>query len=407
MKSRAPFLFIIFTVALDAIGIGLILPVMPDLLRHVADIPISEAAFWGGLLTFTYASMQFLCGPLLGNLSDRYGRRPVLILSLMFMGVDYLLMAFAPTLFLLFVARLVSGITGATYSTAAAYLADISEKGKRSSNFGLIGAAFGVGFVLGPMVGGLLGEYGLRLPFIIAGILALLNAMFGYFILPETLPVESRRPFEWRRANPFTALLRARNLPMIGSLILIVLVYSTAQNVYASVWSFFTLERFDWSLSTIGYSLAAYGFSSAIVQVFVLRLCLSRWGEELTATLGMVVSIVSLTGLIFVKSSVLVFLLMPIVALGAVVGPSLQGMMADRVADDEQGELQGVFSSVIAIASIISPLMMTYIFKIFTQDTAVVYQPGAPFAAAAVLVFISLLIFRVTRHERRESSAKQ
>lgn len=402
MKSRAPFFFIVFTVALDAMGVGLILPVMPDLLRKIGNIPMSEAALWGGLLSFTYAAMQFLCSPLLGNLSDRYGRRPVLILSLVFMGFDYLLMAIAPTLLLLFIARLVSGVTGATYSTAAAYLADISEKGQRASNFGLIGAAFGIGFVLGPMVGGMLGEYGLRLPFIIAGALALLNALFGYFILPETLPVESRRRFEWRRANPFTALLRVRNLPMIGSLILIISVYFTAQNVYASVWSFFTLERFNWSLSTVGYSLAAYGFSAAIVQAFILRKCLTRWGEERTATAGMLISIITLTALVFVQSSVLVFVLMPIVAMGSLVGPAVQGMMADRVSDDEQGELQGVFSSVVAIASIISPLLMTYIFKVFTEEGAAVYQPGAPFAAAAMLALISLILFRMTRHQRRE-----
>jgi len=403
MKSRAPLFFIIFTVVLDAMGVGLILPVMPDLLREIGNISMSQAALWGGLLSFTYASMQFLCSPLLGNLSDSYGRRPVLILSLLCMGLNYLLMALTPTLLLLFVARLVSGATGATYSTAAAYLADISEKGKRSSNFGLIGAAFGIGFVLGPMTGGIIGEYGIRLPFIVAGALALANAVFGYFILPETLAVESRRRFEWRRCNPFTALLRARNLPMVGSLILIILVYFTAQNVYASVWSFFALERFNWSLSTVGYSLAAYGFSAAIVQAVILRKCLSRWGEERTATTGMIIAVLTLTGLVFVQSSLLVFVLMPIVALGAVVGPSIQGMMADRVSDDEQGELQGVFSSVVAIASIISPLLMSYIFKVFTQGGAPVYQPGAPFVAAAILALTSLIMFRMTRHERSSS----
>jgi len=400
MNSRAPFLFIVFTVMLDAMGIGLIMPVMPELLREIMGSSISDAAYWGGMLSFTYAAMQFLFGPLLGNLSDRYGRRPVLIISLLFMGLDYLLMAIAPTLLLLFIARLISGITGATYATAAAYLADISEKGRRSSNFGLIGAAFGIGFVLGPMLGGLLGEFGLRMPFLIAGGLALVNALFGFFVLKETLTLESRRKFEWRRANPLRAIMRLRHLPTVSGLMLIVLVFSISQNVYAAVWAYFTIERFAWSLSLVGYSLAAYGFSAAIVQLVVLRKLLELWGEERTAMFGIIVSIISLIGIVFNHSTVLIFVMMPIVALGAIVGPSLQGMMADRVDNSEQGELQGVFSSVIAIATIISPLLMTWVFKRFTEQGTTIYQPGAPFAVAAVLGLLALVLLRITRHER-------
>ena len=229
--SRYAKLFIIATVTLDAMGIGLIMPVIPDLIRQIQHVDLAQAAFWGGLLSFTYAFMQFVCGPLIGNLSDRFGRRPVLILSLVFMGLDYFLMAIAPTLLLLFIARTVSGVTGATYATAAAYLTDISKKGERSQNFGLLGAAFGIGFVLGPAIGGLLGELGTRMPFIAAGILALANALFGYFVLPETLEANKRRVFEWRRANPFNALLRLKNLPEVGALMLVVLIYSTANSV--------------------------------------------------------------------------------------------------------------------------------------------------------------------------------
>ena len=294
MQSRAPFVFIIITVALDAMGIGLILPVMPDLIRDLDAGSVSEAAFWGGLLSFTYAAMQFTCGPLLGNLSDRYGRRPVLILSLTFMGLDYLLMAIAPTLWLLFVARFVSGITGATHSTASAYLADISEKGKRAANFGLVGAAFGVGFILGPAIGGLLGELGPRAPFIAAGILALANAAFGYFALPETLPVEKRRAFEWRRANPFRALMRLRRLPMVGGLMLVFFLYSVANYVYPAVWSYFTIERFGWSVGTVGLSLAAFGISSAFVQGWLIRKQIGWMGEHRTAVFGLVMTIVAM-----------------------------------------------------------------------------------------------------------------
>jgi len=228
MKAPAPILFIVFTVTLDAMGVGLIMPVMPELIREIRGTSISDAALWGGLMSFTYAAMQFLFGPLLGNLSDRFGRRPVLIISLICMGLDYLLLALAPTLVIFFIARLISGITGAPYSTAFAYLADISDKGQRASNFGMVGAAFGIGFVIGPAIGGMLGELGLRMPFFVAAGFAFANALFGYFVLPETLAPESRRKFEWRRANPFSALLNLRHLPFVGGLMLVTLLSSIA-----------------------------------------------------------------------------------------------------------------------------------------------------------------------------------
>ncbi|MEO0368257.1 MAG: TCR/Tet family MFS transporter [Pseudomonadota bacterium] len=398
-------IFIIFTVTLDAMGVGLIMPVMPDLIREVSNTDLSNAAFWGGLLTFTYALMQFLFGPLIGNLSDRFGRRPVLIISLICMGLDYFVMALAPTLWLLFLARAVSGIAGATYSTAAAYLSDISAKGERAANFGLIGAAFGIGFVLGPAIGGLLGEYGIRTPFIAAGVLAILNALFGYFVLPETLRPAQRRTFEWQRANPFAALLRLRHLPTIGSLMLVVFVYSVANHVYPTIWSFYTIEQFQWSLGTVGLSLAIYGVCSATVQVAVLPRMLKYWGEYTTIRVGLLVSLLSFLFLSVIDVGWMIFISMPITAIGAVVGPSLQGMMADRVGDNEQGELQGIFSSVVAISMIFSPLLMTNVFKEFTEDGAVYYLPGAPFAAAAVLAVISAIIFyRAMRSDKIKSS---
>ncbi len=391
---------------LDAMGIGLIMPVMPDLIREVSQTSMADAAFWGGLLTFSYAAMQFLFGPFLGNLSDRFGRRPVLIVSLMFMGLDYFLMAIAPTLFLLFIARIVSGITGATYSTAAAYLSDTSAKGERSANFGYIGGAFGIGFVLGPAIGGLLAEFGTRMPFIVAGCLALMNAAFGFFVLPETLKKEKRRKFEWSRANPFNALLRIRNLPMVGSVMFVVLLYSTANHVYPSIWSFFTIEKFGWEPKMVGISLAVYGICAAIIQVIILGLMIRRFGVERTATIGMLISIGALAFLTVVDSTLLIFLGMPITALGAVVGPALQGMMADQVSDDEQGELQGVFASVVAISAIFSPLIMTFTFQQFTKDNTIYYLPGAPFAAAALLTIAALLVFYVSRSERQTVPAK-
>ncbi|HAU68870.1 MAG TPA: tetracycline resistance MFS efflux pump [Gammaproteobacteria bacterium] len=401
--SRYAKLFIIATVTLDAMGIGLIMPVIPDLIRQIQHVDLAQAAFWGGLLSFTYAFMQFVCGPLIGNLSDRFGRRPVLILSLVFMGLDYFLMAIAPTLLLLFIARTVSGVTGATYATAAAYLTDISKKGERSQNFGLLGAAFGIGFVLGPAIGGLLGELGTRMPFIAAGILALANALFGYFVLPETLEANKRRVFEWRRANPFNALLRLKNLPAVGALMLVVLIYSTANSVYPSVWSYFTIEQFGWTVGLVGISLAIYGVSSALVQIFALPKLVQRFGERKSAAIGIVIAAASFGFLAIVENGWLVFMTMPVTALGGIVGPCLQGLMADRVADNEQGELQGVFSSVVAISMIVSPLLMTYVFKRFTETGTSFYLPGAPFAVAGILAIASLLILWATARPRDQA----
>ena len=406
LNKKAPLFFIIITVMLDAMGIGLIMPVMPDLIKQVSQTSMADAALWGGLLTTSYAAMQFLFGPFLGNLSDRFGRRPVLIVSLVFMGLDYFLMAIAPSLFLLFIARIVSGITGATYSTAAAYLSDTSAKGERSANFGFIGGAFGIGFVLGPAIGGILAEFGTRMPFIIAGCLALMNAAFGLLVLPETLEPSKRRAFEWYRANPFTALLRIRNLPMIGSVMFVVLIYSTASNVYASIWSFFTIEKFGWEPKTIGISLAIYGICAAFIQVVLLGIMIRKLGVERTAIIGMIISIGSFAFLTVVDSSLLIFLSMPITALGAIVGPALQGMMADQVSDAEQGELQGVFASVIAISAILSPMIMTYTFQQFTKVDTIYYLPSAPFAAAGLLTIVALAAFYLSRAERQTVSTK-
>jgi len=404
MQSRAPFIFIIMTVAIDAMGIGLILPVMPDLLRELRGADIADAAFWGGFLAFTYALMQFLCGPLLGNLSDRFGRRPVLIGSLFCLGVDYLLMAMAPTLLLLFVARFIAGITGATHATASAYLADISDKGKRSANFGLVGAAFGIGFILGPAMGGLLGELGPRAPFWAAAALALGNATFGYFLLPETLKPENRRPLDLTRANPFRALMRVQRLPDMGGLIWVYFLYVVSNYVYPAIWSYYTIAQFGWSTGAVGLSLAMFGVTSAFVQGWLIRRLLVWFGEFRTAIFGLSMHILALLILTSLSSGILVFVFMPIVALGVVAGPAVQGMIADRAGDDVQGEVQGVLASVNAVGVVISPVLMTQVFRQFTAETAPVFLPGAPFLVAAVLASICIPILLISRPERVDGS---
>lgn len=392
MKARLPFIFIIATLMLDSIGIGIIIPVMPNLVQELTGGTISNAALWGGFLATTYAIMQFVCGPTIGNLSDRFGRRPVLLTSVLVMGLDYILLSLAGTIWLLFIGRLIAGITGATFSTAAAYVADISSKEKRAANFGLIGAAFGVGFIIGPAIGGMLGEYGARAPFIAAAIFALANFALGYFILPETLPKSKRRKFEWRRANPLGALLVIRSMPHMTSLVVILFVFTVSHQVYPSVWSYYTIEQFSFTPKMIGISLAGFGFFMAMMQGGIIRVIIPRLGEVRTAQLGLTLNLVVFVAVAFVGEVWMLFALIPFMAFGAVVGPALQGIMSNIASEDAQGELQGIVASVNALAMIVSPIIMTGVFRIYTAPNAPVYLPGAPFLASAVLEVVALVV---------------
>lgn len=392
MKSRLPFVFIIITMMLNSIGIGLILPVMPNLITELTGGTISSAALWGGVLATTYAVMQFFMGPTLGNLSDRFGRRPVLLISLVAMGLDYILLAFAGTIWWLFLGRLIAGITGATFSTASAYVADISSKDKRAANFGLIGAAFGVGFIVGPAIGGFLGELGPRAPFIAAAVVALGNAAFGYFALPETLALDKRRSFDWTRANPLGALMSIRKIPNLTSLVVVFLIFTVSHQVYPSIWSYYTIERFDFTPKMIGASLATFGFFMALVQGGLIRMIIPRLGEMRTAMWGLGLNFVIFIAAAMIDQVWMLFALMPFMTLGAVAGPALQGLMSRLVADDAQGELQGIFASVTGIALILSPISMTSIFRYFTAADAPVYVPGAPFLASSVLEILAMLL---------------
>lgn len=394
---RWPLVFVLVTVMIDAMGIGLIMPIMPNLILEVEGGTLSDAAIWGGILSTAFAVMQFLFSPVLGNLSDAYGRRPVLLVSLFVMALDYLVMAYAGSLWLLFIGRVIGGITAATHATAGAYIADISKPEEKAANFGLLGAAFGAGFVLGPLIGGLLGELGTRAPFFAAAALSALNFALGWFVMRETVKPDSRRPFNWRRANPFGAFRAVARIPGISGLLWVYFLYSVAIYVYPAIWSYFSQERFGWQPQAIGFSLAVYGVSMALVQGWLLRHSVQWMGERKTVLWGQGFDFLAFGILGFISSGTLALILIPVSALGAVVQPALQGIMSKAVADDQQGELQGVMTAVHALSMIISPLMTTAVFAHFTRADAPVYLPGAPFLLALILMALGCLVFLKTR----------
>ena len=385
--------FVVVTVLIDAMGIGIIMPVMPDLIRELTDLPLGAAALWGGYLSFVYALMQFAFGPTLGNLSDRFGRRPVLLLSLFALAVDYLIMGFAPTLWLLFAGRALAGVAGATYSTANAYMADVSPPDRRAQNFGLIGAGFGVGFVAGPLIGGLAGELGTRAPFFVAAALAMINFAYGALVLPETLAPENRRRFDWRRANPLGAARQIAGMPTIAWFFVAMFLFNLAHFAYPAVWSFYTKEAFAWSNAQIGLSIAIVGISFAVVQGWLIRLILPRLGEVGTAFWGFVLSIAGLVLFGLATEGWMVYAIIPFTGLGALITPAMTALMSRRVPANAQGELQGALSGVLGVTLIISPVLMTQTFGYFTSADAPVYLPGAPFLAAAALMALALVPF--------------
>ena len=386
MQNRLPLIFILITVMLDSMGIGLIMPVMPDLIQELEAGDLGQAALWGGILAAIFAVMQFLFGPVIGGLSDRFGRRPVLLIALVVMAFDYVLMAMAGTIWLLVIGRIIGGITAATQSTASAYMADISKPEDKSANFGLIGAAFGMGFVLGPLMGGLLAEYGTRAPFWAAAVLAGANAIFGYFALPETVTDQIRRPFSLRRANPLGAFKHIGQLPGLGRLMGMSFIYGIAFFVYPSIWAYFGKLQFGWGPGMIGLSLGAFGIGIAIVQGVLIRPILARIGERNAVLLGLGVDVVAFVALGFVTNGWIALALTPLTALGSIAGPALQGIMSRTAPDDQQGELQGALTSINAVASIAAPLAMTQVFFYFTHENAPIYLPGAPFLLSAILV---------------------
>jgi DHA1 family tetracycline resistance protein-like MFS transporter len=384
--------FILVTLALDAMGIGLILPVMPDLIAEVGGTGLAGAAVWGGILAAAFAVMQFVFGPIVGALSDRYGRRPVLLVSLVVMCLDYLLMAVAGSIWLLLAARIIGGITAATQSTATAFIADITPPERKAARFGLVGAAFGAGFVLGPVIGGLLGEMGTRAPFVAAAALAGANALLGFLVLPETVTDRTRRPFRLARANPLSAVRGMAGLPGGGRFLALFFLYEFAFIVYPAVWAYFGKAAFGWSPGMVGLSLALFGISVAVVQAGLIRLILARLGEAGTILWGLGFNLLAFVVIAMVRDGQLALWLVPLTALGAVVTPALQAQMSKAAPDDRQGELQGVISSARSVAQILAPLAMTQIFWAFTSGDGPGF-PGAPFLVSAALMVLCLAVF--------------
>ena len=404
--------FIFATILLDVIGLGIIIPVVPQLLQHLMHITdktdISSIAKPAMLMTFIYAAMQFIFAPILGSLSDHYGRRPILLFSLLGFGLDYIFLAFAPTIGWLFVGRVFSGITGASITTAAAYMADISDEKTRAKNFGMIGAAFGLGFIIGPLLGGLLGELGPRIPFLVAAGLALINALYGYFILPESLDKEHRRAFDIKRANPIGSLKNLNKYPAVfGLIIALFFIYLSAHSVQSN-WSFANISKFGWTPKMIGISLGVVGLLVSLVQGVLIRFINPKIGNEKSVYYGIMLYAIGLILFAFASQTWMMFLFLIPYCLGGISGPALQAIISLHVSKNEQGELQGSLTGLQSLTTIIGPPMMIGLTSYFSikNDPNHIYFPGAAFLLGALFMILSAIIaYWVLKHDTSPSKA--
>ena len=397
-NRKAAIGFIFITLMIDVTGLGLIIPVLPKLIEQLIHGSISDASRYGGWLTGTYAIMQFLFAPIVGGLSDKYGRRPVLLFSLFGFALDYLFLSFAPTIGCLFVGRAIAGITGASFTTATAYIADISTNENRAQNFGMIGAAFGLGFIIGPVIGGLLGSFGPRIPFMVAAGLSFLNCIYGYFVLPESLAKENRRAFKWKTAVPGLSLLSLKKYPALGGLIVSFFLIYIASHAVQSNWSFFGIEKFGWNTKTIGISLGVVGLLVAAVQGGLIRIVNPWLGNEKSVYTGLLLYALGLFLFAFASQSWMMFVFLIPYCLGGICGPALQSIMSVSVPANEQGELQGALTSLISLTSMIGPPLMTGLFAYYTKPGGAVHFSGAAFLLGAVLMLISAGIAYRTLH---------
>ena len=400
-KKNAAIGFIFITLLIDVTGFGIIIPVMPTLISKLKHVDTSTASTYGSFLMFAYAFVQFFCAPILGSLSDKYGRRPVLLFSLFGFGIDYLFLALAPTYGWLFVGRVIAGITGASFTTGAAYIADVSTAETRAKNFGMIGAAFGLGFIIGPAIGGLLGKLGDRVPFYAAACLALLNWAYGYFVLPESLKKEHRREFEWKRANPVGALSHLKKYTDIrGLLIAIALVYVASYAVQGN-WSYYGKYRFNWDERMIGISLSVVGLLVGIVQGGLIRFINPKLGNERSIYIGLSLYAIGMLLFAMATQTWMMFVFLVPYCFGGIGQPAMQAIMAKHVPPNAQGELQGALTSIMSAAAIVGPLIMNDLFSYFTHKSAPFQLPGAPFYLGSFLFLCSAFIaYRTLRNEK-------
>lgn len=391
-KKQAAIGFIFITMLIDITGWGIIIPVIPKLISELINGDVSEAAKYGGWLTFAYAFTQFIFAPLIGNLSDKYGRRPIILISLFAFALDYILLAFAPTILWLFVGRIIAGLTGASITTASAYIADVSTPENRAKNFGMIGAAFGLGFIIGPVIGGLLGQFGSRVPFYAAAVLCFLNFLYGYFILPESLSKKNRRAFEWKRANPIGAFLNLKKHPeLLGLMLAIFLLYVGSHAVHSN-WSFFTIYKFNWDEKMVGISLGAIGLLVGLVQGGLIRWTSPRLGNQKSIYFGLILYTVGMFLFAIASESWMMFAFLIPYCLGGISGPALQSVISEKVPANEQGEIQGTMASLMSASAIVGPPMMTNTFYFFTHKEAPFQFAGSPFVLGGFLMLLSTII---------------
>jgi MFS transporter, DHA1 family, tetracycline resistance protein len=391
-KKQAAIGFIFITMLIDITGWGIIIPVIPKLIKELIHGDISEAAKYGGWLTFAYAITQFLFAPLIGNLSDKFGRRPVILLSLLGFSLDYMLLSIAPTITWLFIGRIIAGITGASITTASAYIADVSTPENRAKNFGMIGAAFGMGFIIGPVIGGILGQYGSRVPFIAAAILCMLNFLYGLFVLPESLKKENRRDFNIKRANPIGAFYNLRkHKSLLGLMTAIFLLYLGSHAIQSN-WSYFTMYRFNWNEKMVGISLGIIGLLVGLVQGVLVRWINPKIGNEKSIYLGLALYTIGLFLFAMATQSWMVFLFLVPYCLGGIAGPAMQAVISSKVSATEQGEIQGTLTSLMSASSIIGPPLMSSLFYYFTHSEAPFKFAGAPFVLGGIFMMTSTAI---------------
>jgi len=392
LNTRSALTFIFITLLIDITGWGIIIPVMPGLIQQLSGGDLSDASRIGGWISFAYAVMQFFFAPILGNLSDRFGRRPIILISLLGFAADYVLLALAPSLSWLFIARIIAGVTGASITTASAYIADVSNNENRAKNFGLIGAAFGLGFIIGPVVGGVLGQFGPRVPFWAAAVLCLINFIYGYFVLPESLGQSHRRPFDWKRANPIGSFKIFFRHPMISGLVIALFMAYIAGHAVQSNWNFFTMYRFSWDQKMVGISLGVVGFLVALVQGVLIRWTSQIWSNKISVLVGLLLYSLGMFLFAFATQGWMMFVFLIPYALGGICGPALQAVISGQIPPSEQGELQGALTSVMSLTTIIGPPLMTNLFYFSTKNKDAFHFPGAPFLLASILYLLSAMV---------------